>query len=119
MVGSPATTQRLSRLAPLPQVLASIDALARPVAPREIALAAALGRVLAADVAVAGAVPPAPVALRDGWAGRAERLSDAGPYTPQPLVPAPPFVEIGAPLPAPADAVLAADAVTVTAGAAE
>src|ERR1700731_3662068 len=53
MVEVPETLQRVTRLTPLDEVLARIDALARPVVPREVGVAAALGRVLAADVRVA------------------------------------------------------------------
>ncbi len=45
--------QRIARLTPLDDVLARIDALVGPVAPREVALAEAVGRVLAGDVVVA------------------------------------------------------------------
>src|SRR2546423_2870942 len=119
MTAPPETPQRLSRLASLPEALACIEAMTRPVPPREIELATAFGRVVAADVTVAAAVPFAATALRDGWAVRADLLADAGPYAPQPLVPAPAFVEVGAPLPPGADAGLAFDAVTVRDGVAE
>src|ERR1043166_3537755 len=109
---APSEPQQLpSRLAPLPEVLARIDALARPVAPRAIGVAAAAGRVLAGDVAVDAPLPPAAIALRDGWAVRAEMVADAGPYAPIPLTPAPKFVEVGAPLRPDTDAVLPPDAV--------
>ena len=45
------TAQRISSLTPIAHVLARVAALARPVAPREVALADAEGRVLAEDVA--------------------------------------------------------------------
>src|SRR5216684_2831175 len=98
MIAPSGPLQLLSRLAPLPQALACIDALARPVAPREVDLAAAGGRVLAADVVVAAALPATTIAVRDGWAVKSDRVSDAGSYAPQPLDPAPAFVEVGAPL---------------------
>jgi molybdopterin molybdotransferase len=117
---APTQPQRLpSRLTPLGEALARIDALARPVEPRDVELAAAAGRVLAADVLVEAPLPATAVALRDGWAVRAEMVADAGPYAPVPLVPAPVFVEVGAPLPADADAVLPPDVVTVRGGVAE
>jgi molybdopterin molybdotransferase len=119
MMASSEPQQLPSRLAPLREVLARIDALAPPVEPREIDLMAAAGRVLAADVAVAAPLPVTAVALRDGWAVRSDRVTDAGPYAPQPLAPAPVFVETGAPLPADADAVLPPDAVTLRGGLAE
>jgi molybdopterin biosynthesis enzyme len=117
---APSEPQRLpSRLAPLREVLSRIDALARPVAPREVELSAAAGRVLAADVLVEAPLPPTAIALRDGWAVRAEQVADAGPYAPAALTPAPIFVEVGAPLPPDADAVLPPDAVTMRDGVAE
>jgi len=67
---APPEPQLLSRLAPLAEVVSRIDALAGPVAPRDVELAAAAGRVLAADVGVEAPVPAAPIALRDGWAVR-------------------------------------------------
>src|SRR5215470_4763619 len=116
----PSEPQQLpSRLAPLPEVLARIDALARPVEPSPLEIAAAAGRVLAADVTVDQALPSFAIALRDGWAVRADLVADAGPYAPVPLIPPPVFVEVGAPLPPDADAVLPPDAVTMRAGAAE
>ena len=74
--------QRISSLTPIAHVLARVDALARPVAPREAALADAEGRVLAEDVVAAAPSPAAPIALIDGWAVRAEAVADAGPYAP-------------------------------------
>ena len=116
---SPEPIQRVSRLAPLREVEARIDAIARPVGPREIDLDAALGRVLAADVTVGAPAPPGAVALTDGWAVRSEQIADAGSYAPVPLVPPPAWVEVGEPLPAIADAVLPPDAVVTMAGLAE
>jgi molybdopterin biosynthesis enzyme len=111
---APSEPQQLpSRLAPLSEVLARIDALARPVEPREVEVSAAAGRVLASDVAVDGPLPPTAVALHDGWAVRSELVADAGPYAPVALTPPPAFVEVGAPLPPDADAVLPPDAVTM------
>ena len=111
------SNQRVSRLAPLREVWGRIDAVA-PVAPQRLALADARGRVLAQDVAVGAPLPAAPVALQDGWAVNSDLVLDAGPYAPVPL-PAPVWIEIGAPLPGAADAVLPPDAVVMTAGIAE
>src|SRR3989442_8579235 len=101
-----APLQRVSRLAPLPEIHALIDAIARPVAPRSMEVAMATGRVLAADVRVPMRVPVAAIALRDGWAVRSELVADAGPYAPAPLVPPPAWVDTGDPLPHDSDAVL-------------
>jgi molybdopterin molybdotransferase len=108
--------QRISRLSTLGEIFRAIDALAKPIAAREADLESALGRVLAADASPHSPWPPKPVALRDGWAVRAELVADAGPYAPTPLSPAPPWVEAGDPLPPNMDAVLPPDAVTVNAG---
>src|SRR5215831_10940542 len=117
---APSQFQRLpSRLAPLADVLARVDALARPVAARDVEVAAATGRVLAADVSVEETLPPVPIALRDGWAVRADAVADAGPYAAVVLTPQPAFVEIGAPLPADTDTVLPPDAVTLRGNIAE
>ena len=114
----PPEHQRLARLAPLTEIHAHLWTLA-PVAARSIDVVAAAGRVLAADVAVPAPVPVTSVALRDGWAVQSATVADAGPYTPLALVPAPAWVETGAPVPHPADAVLAPDAMTVSGDMAE
>lgn len=113
-----AQTQRLSSLTPIPDVLARVAALARPVVPREVALQDAEGRVLADDVAVLAPSPAAAVALVDGWAVRAELVADAGPYAPMPLHSAV-WVDAGATMPRDADAVLPPDAMTMTVSGAE
>ncbi|MDO8534805.1 MAG: hypothetical protein Q7S17_08715, partial [Xanthobacteraceae bacterium] len=105
--------QRISKLAPLGEVFARIDALAAPVAAGEIELDRATGRILAADIALATAFPATAIALRDGWAVAADRVSDAGPYAPVPLA-TPAWVEVGEAMPKGADAVLPPDAVTMT-----
>jgi molybdopterin molybdotransferase len=105
-------TQRITSLTPIGDVLARVADLARPVEPCEAAVADAEGRVLARDIGAAMARPVAPVALIDGWAVRAERIADAGPYAPVLLDTAPQWVDAGMPLPSQADAVLPLDAVT-------
>jgi molybdopterin molybdotransferase len=108
------TRQRIARLTPLDAVLDRIDALVAPVAPREVALAAAVGRVAAGDVMVP-ARPRAALALRDGWAVSAALTRDAGPYAPAPLASAI-RVDAGALLPEGADAVAEIDALVVRDG---
>ena len=105
--------QRIARLAPVAEILRQVEALAQPVRARETSLAEALGAVLAADVAAPARVPARAIAIADGWAVRADQLLDAGPYSPMPLLGASPWVEVGDPLPAEADAVLPPDAVIV------
>src|SRR5216684_3109408 len=109
-----APPQRIDRLTPLDDVLARIDALVAPVESRERAVADAIGQVLAGDVA-AGPHPRAPLALRDGWAVRADLTSDASSYAPAPL-PAAARIDAGEPVPAGADAVAPLDVVAVRAG---
>ncbi|MCC6947525.1 MAG: molybdopterin-binding protein [Bradyrhizobiaceae bacterium] len=106
--------QRITRLAPLPDVLARIEAVVRPVAPRDIDPAGAVGATLAADAVAPADLPPAAIAVRDGWAVAAEQVADAGPYAPVLLSPAPPWVETGERMPPGTDAILPLDAVAVT-----
>jgi molybdopterin biosynthesis enzyme len=108
--------QRIARLTPLADVLASFDLSIGPVAPREEVLSAALGLTLAADVVLAAGHPKAALALRDGYAVRSDATHDASSYAPAPLVPAPIRVETGQALPATADAVAALDTVQVRGG---
>jgi molybdopterin biosynthesis enzyme len=112
-------TQRIARLTPLADVLASFDLSVGPVAPREEALAKALGLTLAADVVEAEGRPPAALALRDGYAVQSGMTADASSYAPAPLSPAPPQVNTGDPLPVGADAVAPLDAVQVRGALAE
>ncbi len=119
MSSPPAPRQRVLRLAPLREIDAAVDALAQPVAPRAVAVAAATARVLAADVVAPVPVPLTAIALRDGWAVRSDLVADAGPYAPAPLSPPPTWVDAGDPLPDGCDAVLLPDAVTVTGAIAE
>jgi molybdopterin molybdotransferase len=116
-MSSAAPRQHISALTPIAAVLARLDALALPVAPRELAVGDAEGRVLAADAAVSAPRPKVPTALTDGWAVRADLVADAGPYAPVPLPPA--WVAAGAALPAGTDAILPPDAVTIGATGAE
>jgi len=101
--------QRIAALTPLADVLARIDALVKAVEPCQVAIAAAVGRVAAGDLAVR-LHPRVPLALRDGWAVRAELTADAGPYTPVPL-PAAVWIDTGQPMPAGSDAVAPPDVV--------
>src|SRR5260370_7436904 len=78
------STQRIARLTPLEVVLARIDALVRPVAPREVALAAAIGRVLAGDL-ILPAPPGMALALPDSCAQNSAFTPDASSYPLPPL----------------------------------
>ena len=115
----PDPIQRLSRLAPLEEIYARIDALAKPVTLRELPVGQAVGLVLGKDATVSASVPPRAIALCDGFAVASDRVIDAGPYAPVLLEPAPAWIESGDPLPAGADAVLPPDAVASSNGVAE
>ena len=65
-------SQRISALTPLADVLARVAALARPVAPREIALCRRRRPRAGGGCRRGGTAARAPVALVDGWAVRAE-----------------------------------------------
>jgi len=113
------TLQRISRLAPLAELLARLDAVAVSVAARNVELATAVGATLAADVMAPADLPPAATAIRDGWAVASELVLDAGSYAPVPLRPSPVWVETGGAMPEATDAVLPVDAVAVTKAGAE
>src|SRR4249919_2872587 len=73
MMVEPDRRQRIARLTPLADVLARLDTLVRPVAPRTAELAAALGQTLAEDVIIHAPSPRrrAPYAM----VGRCHRIS--------------------------------------------
>jgi molybdopterin molybdotransferase len=104
--------QRKARLTPLHEVLASFDTAVGPVAPHEEDLQAALGRTLAADIVIPQGHPAAALALRDGFAVRANTTTGANSHVPTPLSPAPARVDLGESLPAGTDAVAPFDMVT-------
>ena len=115
----PSQSQRLSRLVPLAEVLARVEAIAQAVAPRVVDVEKAGGRVLAADVTADGPLPARAIALTDGWAVASDSVGDANPYAPVMLTPAPAFVETGEALPSGTDAVVPFDAVVVRGAIAE
>jgi len=103
------SNQRIAKLTPLDGVFHKIDALAVPVKPRDCALEDARGFVLAAGVQLAAARPASAIALRDGFAVRAEDIADSGPYAP--VKAKVQWVEAGGKMPDGMDAVIAPDAV--------
>ena len=113
MVANSQAGQRIAKLTSLPDALAVIDALTRPVEPSEADIGAAVGRVLAADVIAVAGRPATAVALHDGWAVKSAETIDAGSYAPAMLSALPRQVDAGEPLPAGADAVAALDIITV------
>ncbi len=117
MSPQPEALQRISRLTPLPALLQWAAALA-PVTAREMPVAEAVGGTLAADVSLPRPVPDVALALKDGWAVKAEGIADAGPYAPVALGNFS-WVEAGGVMPAGTDAVLPLDAVNVSASGAE
>src|SRR5262249_13810370 len=102
-------TQQIERLIPLADALVCIDRLVAPAAPRRVAVGAALGHVVAVpDMAVATVRPAAAIALRGGFAARAEAALHASSYAPAIFEAV--AIEVGDPLPAGADAVAPAEA---------
>ena len=77
--------QRIARLTPLAEVLASFDLSVGPIEPREEAVSKALGLTLAASAVIAEGHPKAALALRDGYAVRSDATLDASSYAPAPL----------------------------------
>ena len=74
--------QAITRLTPLAEALALIEAQVAPISP--VRGQPAAGRVLAEDV-VAPRRPEAPLALADGWAISADDTLGAGGYSPATL----------------------------------
>jgi molybdopterin biosynthesis enzyme len=108
----PDSQQLITKLTPLADVFAMLNAMAKNVAPRDVAVVDAVGCVLAADV-TAATRPARATALTDGWAVTAADVADASGYAPVPLATVPARVETGDELPRGADAVLPPDAVVV------
>jgi molybdopterin biosynthesis enzyme len=108
--------QRIARLTPLADALASIDRLVAPVEPRRIKLVDAAGMCLAADIVVRHAHPGSVIALRDGIAIGADATLDASSYAPARLAGAPTFVDVGDRLPPNTDAVAPLDGVEIREG---
>lgn len=106
------TIQRITRLTPLADVLATIDAQVKPVTPRTLDIGAAAGRILA-SAATAPARPAAATALLDGWAVSAEETVGAESYSPAPLLRVPSRVEVGQTMPVGTDSVAPLDAVKI------
>jgi molybdopterin molybdotransferase len=113
MVSDHPSPQRIARLAPLPDVLAWINANVRAVPPNDVSVADAIGRTLAADIKIAHAIPPKAISLRDGYALQSDWTSDASAYAPAPLPQMPARVDVGEALPADTDCVVAVDHVTI------
>jgi molybdopterin biosynthesis enzyme len=111
--------QRITRLTPIAEALARIDARISSVAPREIDVTNAIARTLAEDVAVGTPMPPKPIALRDGWATHSDLTHDASSYAPALLAKPPIRIDAGEILPTDTDAVASFDAVVVRDGRAE
>jgi molybdopterin molybdotransferase len=118
MAAASETIQRITRLTPLSDVLATVDLRVKPVTPRTLDMTAAAGRTLAAD-AVAAARPTAALALLDGWALAADSTLGAGGYAPVQLLHPPQRIETGQSLPPDTDSVAPFDAVKVSNGNAE
>jgi molybdopterin biosynthesis enzyme len=105
--------QRIAKLTPLADVLASFDLSVGPVEPRSEAVAQAVGLTLAVDAVIPEGHPKQALALRDGYAVSSDATNDASAFAPAPLWPAAQRVEVGDPLPLSANAVAPLDAVQV------
>ncbi|MGU3537077.1 molybdopterin-binding protein [Methylobacterium sp. A54F] len=99
-------------LMPLRDAVALLLADVAPVPASGVAPAAAIGRIATEDCVAAGPYPAARTALEDGFAVAAREITGASPYAPAWLGRRPQAVASGAPLPADADTVLPADAVS-------
>lgn len=108
------TSQRITVLTPLSAVLSRLDALVSPVAAVNVDPDGAVGKTLAVDIIASADLPPRAVALYDGWAVVSEQTADASAYAPVTLKPAPVWVNAAELMPEAADAVLPADAVSIT-----
>lgn len=103
--------QRIARLMPIDDVTQRIAGCVAPVAPRDLAGAAALGATLAEDIIARDPRPAAPLALIDGWAVPAELTTYAETYAPA-LLTALREIAVGEKLGVDSDAVAPLDAVT-------
>jgi molybdopterin biosynthesis enzyme len=97
--------QRITRLTPLADVLAHIEAHVKPVAHEQCDSTAARGLTLAEDVRAVHALPAKSIALRDGYAVDSETTRDASSYA-LVTVAAPAFVNAGESLPPGTDSIL-------------
>lgn len=101
-------------LTALANAQADLLAMLAPVSPREVACGAAVG-LIAADVApLPTPQPPQAIALRAGYALRAQDLSGASSFTPAFLANAPQRVALGDALPEGCDCVLEAAALDLS-----
>jgi molybdopterin biosynthesis enzyme len=118
MVAALEHRQRIARLTPLEDVTRRIAECVGPVAPRDVAAAAALGATAAQDIAAGAPHPSVPLALIDGWAIHAELTAYAEAYTPAVLTGLR-EIAVGEALGAGGDAVAPFEAVTWRGGAGE
>jgi molybdopterin biosynthesis enzyme len=100
--------QRITKLTPIEGVFHKIDALAVTVRPRACEIGAAASFVLAENVTALSSMPKTPIALNDGYAVRADDITDAGPYAPVSI--GAEWIEAGDPIRGGSDAVLPPDA---------
>ena len=108
--------QAITRLTPLAEALALVEAQVKPIAP--VRGQPAAGRVLSEDVAAARR-PETPIALADGWAISADNTLGAGGYSQTALVRPPERIEAGQPMPPGTDSVAPLESVQVTAAGAQ
>ncbi len=110
---------RVQRLTPLSDALSRLSVMVGRSRTAERALTDAVGFVLGSDLRASANLPTQAIAYADGWAASADAVLGANAYGAVPLIPPPPWVDAGDPMPI-GDAVLMPDTVTfVAAGAAE
>jgi molybdopterin molybdotransferase len=108
-----------SPLTPVAEALSRLVAGVASVELRRVPLRTAEGKILAMPLEAPAAVPARPVALRGGWAVRAEEVVGASSYSPAFLGQRPAWVAAGDELPRGTDCVLPPDAVVEIAAAVE
>ncbi len=103
--------QRITRLMPLADALQCIETQVAALPAREVDLRGALGCTLAVNAVVLASRPGAALALRDGYAVKAEATAGASSYSPVPMLGAARAIEVGDRLPPDTDAVASPDAI--------
>lgn len=111
--------QRIDRLTPLAEAIVKLKAITKPVALIELDIGESMGLALAADLKSPRSIPDVAIALRDGWAVRADAFAGAEPYAPLPLEPAPMWIDAGNKLPDGTDSIAPLEAVSFAGGAAQ
>ncbi|MEJ0095788.1 MAG: molybdopterin-binding protein [Methylocella sp.] len=105
---------RVQRLTPLTDALSLLSVMVGRCRTTECSLTDAVGFVLGSDLRASANLPTQAIAHADGWAVSADAVLGASVYGTVPLIPPPPRVDAGDPMPI-GDAVLMPDIVTFVA----